>query len=267
METADGNQSFPRVLVAWKTIALAVGSVLVIGLSISLAETALHSLSGRGNEIGYLGWTLFFTIVWGGGGIGGTYLYLRVAELDDSFCVNPPDKTATRLLGVLLVFIVTMFAAGAAGIWFDLVPARSFGFLTFAVDALPGSTLKSWPSYLKGLIFTMVLLGAFVGPAVAALTHGVLQNAVRDVASPGAGVLLAAGLLATYTAARTSGTASVGLFIVVLLIGCVTGLTYERTKNLLVPMITYGVASALGLLAISLPMIFDLYSEFGTSLP
>lgn len=267
MEITGQNQWFPRVWTTWKTLAVAVGRVLVIGLGISLAEMALHSLFGRGSEIGYLGWTLFFTIVWGGVGIGGTYAYLRVADLDASFVVNRPDKTATRLLGVLLVFIVAIFAAGAVGIWFGLAPARSFGFLAFAVEALPGSSLDSWPTYLVGLLFMMALLGAFVGPAIAALTHGVLQNAVQDVASPSVGVLLAAGLLATYTAARTSGTASVGLFIMVLLIGCVTGYTYERTKNLLVPMVTYGVASALGLLAISLPMIFDLYSEFGTGLP
>lgn len=267
MEISDRNQWFPRVWTTWKTIALAVGSVLVIGLGISLAETALHSLFGRGSEIGYLGWTLFFTIVWGGVGIGGAYTYLGVADLDASFVVRRPDEPTTRLLGSLVVFVATIFAAGAVGIWLDLVSARSFGFLTFAVAALPGASLDSWPTYLDGLVFMLILLGAFVGPAVAALTHGVLQNALREVASPGVGILFAAGLLATYTAARTSGTASVGLFIVVLLIGCSTGYAYERTKNLLVPMITYGVGSALGLLAISLPMIFDLYTEFGTNLP
>lgn len=267
MAVAETSYWFPRLWSAWKTSILALISIFAIVACVSLAQSTLHSTFGRGDEISYVGWTVFFMLVWGGLGIGGTYAYLRVASVDASFVVDRLNKETARILGGLIALITGVFSIGAVGIWTGIVSGRPFAFLVTAVGAVPGTTLESWPAFFSGILFMMVLLALFVGPAVAALTHGILQNTIRDVTTPCAGIGMATLLLAVLVAVRTSGEVSVGAFLVACMIGVATGSAYERTNNLLIPMVAYGVTAALSLAVMSLPMILDLYATFGATLP
>lgn len=268
MESIETNNWYPRLWGAWKTGLVAVVTVLLVGMGITLAERVLLITLGR-NDIGYLGWIAFFACVWGGLGIGSSYFYLRSANVDASFKVARPTRMNIPLMGALLSLVVGIFTLGAIvlWVWTDAVPGHPFAFLGTVIGAFPGGTLESWSQYFESLAFMAMLLALFVGPAIAVQIHGVIQNTVTEIATPEVGIIVATMSLAVPLAVGAAGTPSIGTFLIVSMIVAASGYVYERTGNLFIPIVAYGVAAGLGLLVTSLPLVQSLYETFGTTLP
>lgn len=111
-----------------------------------------------------------------------------------------------------------------------------------------------------------MLFGVFVGPAVAAQIHGVLQTTIREVATPEIGIGGTALCVAVVLTMRTSGL-TLGAFLLAAVIVAGAGYVYERTENLLAPMVAYGLAAVFGAMFVLLPMATGFYSTFGATLP
>lgn len=265
MSLTETNDLFPRIWDAWTTLVIAVGTILLVGVGFVLTERALTTVVDVAG-VGPLGWMLYFGIGWAGLGLGATYGYLRIMDNADKFTLELPSGGGRRLLGGLLGAVIAVFTAGAIGVALDIVPATPFGFLTSYVYSVPGGSLESWPALVGGMLFTMVLLAVFVGPAIAAVTHGIIQNAVRDVASPQVAIGATAFFLAVFLGGGVVPL-GIGSFLLAVGLATVSGYAYHRTKNLVIPMCIYGLTAALGLVVTMLPMILDLSAEFGTSLP
>ena len=265
MAVTERTDWFPRIWETWKTLLGAVATVLAVGGGISLAEWVLTATNANAT-LGTVGWIVFFATVWPGLGIGGTYLYLRAADLGAQFRVGRPQDEAKRLIGALILLVVGVFAAGAFTVWAGVLPERSFMFVTAFVGPTPGASLENWTLFLLETLFTVTLLGVFVGPAVAAQVHGVLQTTIREVATPGSGIVGAALCMAVVLGVGNSGV-SLGAFLLAAVIVAGTGYVYERTENLLAPMVAYGLAAVFGAILVLLPTAMSFYSTFGTALP
>ena len=65
---------------------------------------------------------------------------------------------------------------------------------------------------------------------------------------------------------RTSGL-TLGAFLLAAVIVAGAGYVYERTENLLAPMVAYGLAAVLGAIFVLLPIVTSFYATFGVRLP
>lgn len=265
MQLTGTNSWFPRLREAWATLTIAFGTVLLVGMGFLLTEHALTTVVDVA-AVGPLGWILYFGVGWAGLGLGATYGYLRITDRGDKFTIELPTGDGRTLLGGLLSAVTTVFAAGAVGVVLNIVPATPFGFLTSYVYSVPGGSLESWPALVGGMLFTTVLLAIFVGPAIAAVMHGIIQNAVRDLTSPQVAIGTTAFLLAVFLGGGVV-TLGIGSFLLAVGLATVCGYAYHRTDNLVIPICVYGLTAALGFVVTMLPMILDLYAEFGTTLP
>jgi hypothetical protein len=261
MAVADTAQWFPRVWHRWKTGVVGVSSALAVILIITLAESKLPAVVGG---TGYLGWAAGYAAVWGLLGVGSVSGFLRFGPVNASFVVTRPGRACRRILGGLLTAVVAVFLAGVAGIWAGIVSGRPFGFLGAVMYAVPQPGFGSWTAFLTGFGFVATLMAVFVGPAVGALAHGVLQTTGREVVTPVTGIVAATAGVTMYLYVAT---ADVTLLPVAAVICAGAGYGYERTGNLAVPMVLYGLASGLGVIVMALPTILSLYAEFGTTLP
>ena len=257
MAVTERTDWFPRVWETWKTLLGAVATLLAVGGGISLAEWALTATNAT---LGTVGWVVFFATVWAGLGIGGAYLYLRATDLGAQFRVSRPQGEEVRLIGALILLVVGVFTVSALAVWAGVLPERSFMFVTAFVGPTPGASLDSWTPFLLETLFTLALFGVFVGPAVAAQVHGVLQTTIREVATPEAGIGGTALCLAVVLGVGTSGS-SLGAFLLAAVIVAGAGYVYEQTENLLAPMVAYGLAAVFGAILVLLPMATSFYTR------
>jgi hypothetical protein len=185
-------------------------------------------------------WVALKVATYGIVGVGGTYLYVRVMDVDVTAGV--PGEEGTRLL----VDAAAVVAATAALAWvaspvvyvhdfvdrFGRAAGPVFGLGTPAPDLLVGSVV----------VATRVLV---VAPAIAVVAHGLVQSTVSEVTDPAVavgGTALLVLVLLVPEFARTNPTVAVAFLAAALLaVTGVAGYVHERTGNVVLPAATYGL--------------------------
>lgn len=225
-----------------RLIAASFGTVR-IGLRLFPVSLEFVTTSATAYAVALLLWTAVYAI----SGLGVTYIYLTSVHSgpDRRFVVKWPDRDGLRLL-IGLTAVVPILLGGstlllgiASEVW--LVPVL---IVSVFLKIGPGYTGLSHPGAIT-LAVTLVTL--VVGPALGALFHGVLQNALRrtDAALGTTAKRIAIGGTALVVGViGASGPISLLLLVA---IAATVGSAYERTGNLVVPMVAYAAVNAVSL--------------------
>lgn len=266
----NADATVDRFPLSWRAcwgVALGVWTVVLAGLGMAsvtrgflrLRWTDAVALSGAS---AYAAWVLEYALVSGVLGVGVTYAYLRARTLDAAFVVSVPEGADARLLSGLVALV-----AGLTVVDDVLAPLvggpSASGFLApFSMSGpAPVASLESELAAVVGTVFLAGLAFTLVGPGVAALVHGVLQNTLQDAASPRTAVWATALLFAGYRTATESGAfvAAAVTFALYTLFAAAVGTAYERSGNLLLPMVAYGLLTATSLLVGSVAFLADVW--------
>ena len=139
----------------------------------------------------------------------------------------------------------------AAGVVGALVVAVGVGLLLAALNLVPGSVIRDVattdPTFLLGLAALSVVV---VAPVEEFVFRGVIQRRLRDRFGPapaivGASLLFGSLHLANYTGRLAPVVA--GAFLIAT-VGVVFGILYERTDNLVVPILSHAAYNVMLLL-------------------
>ncbi len=260
---------FEPVVALWVTLLAALG----MRLTLSGGREFLYPL---GSEL----WaalvvvTVTGTLAYGVFGVGFAHLY-RDARDFDPYELDPFDREEWRLVGGLAVASVLVLILGR--VWPMLV-----GYPTHLGAPLLGIGPLQGPEGLAGLglelagansvlnaaphvLFVALLSGLLVGPAAAAVFHGVFQDSLARVAHPAVAVggtaLVAAVVLersafiSTVTFNEAFGAITVFAFVLAV------AYAYRETDNLLVAMAAYGLFNVLSLLLAWLSLLARLHAK------
>lgn len=209
------------------------GAVVVLILVVLLASVAvglaapLIDAAGIPQD-GALGLALRSAFQFVGFGVAGVG-YLAVVDRTDLVSVRWPTRSDLKWLGGGLVGLVGLYAAATA----------LFGALGISgADSAIVEQGADQPVYFLYLVPVTILL---VGPTEELIFRGILQGQFREpygsvVAITGASAVFAAVHVSSYTGDGLLATLSV-----VLLLGGVLGVLYEKSGNLVVPAVVHGL--------------------------
>ncbi|PSP68208.1 hypothetical protein BRC85_03445 [Halobacteriales archaeon QS_1_69_70] len=257
MESAEIE--IEEILLVWKQSLIAIGTVLAIGGGIMLAQEIIpHPIRGRDGFLYYLGWPLYFILVWGGIGIGGTFVYTKAYGDENIWGVPSLDELQNRYVASMLLALVTMAALGTLNAFVGVFEQDILTFvLTFGGPA-PVGTLESLSGLVVGTAFGVLMVALLFGPAVAAVTHGVLQRSLADVFGTAPAIYSTATSVAVvvafgFSAGIPVGFESVATFIVGFLFVLTTAMAFADTERLAVPIIGYGLLAGISFVLRVLP--------------
>lgn len=184
-------------------------------------------------------------------GLGGADAYLRLRSLERGFAIEWPRGDAARWLAVAAGAAVVVVGGGAL---LDGVVAAP---RVFRLEMYPDTYLTMSPlplyapdQYVASMSLATVVVAAVAAPSVAALVHGVLQNALRHSVPPRAAVVATA--LTFAVTASEDDPLGMGLLVVY---GAVAAYAYERSGNLAVPMAAWATVSLLTLVVETLAIV------------
>jgi len=247
------------VLFAWKRSLIAVGTVLAIGGGIVLAQEILpHPIRDRDGLLYYLGWPLYFLLVWGGIGIGGTFVYSKAYGDENIWGVPSLDELQNRYVASMLLALVTIAALGTLNAFAGVFEQDILTFLLTFGGPGPVGTLESLGGLVMGTAFGALLVALLFGPAVAAVTHGVLQRSLADAYGTAPAIYSTATSVAVavafgFSAGIPVGFESVATFIVAFLFVWTAATAFADTDRLAVPIVGYGLLAGISFVLTVLP--------------
>ncbi len=227
-ESGSGTVGTPEDGRPGRAVAVAVGLALAALVASLVGGVVLAlPLVVFGADVGSVPVLLALTVVGQLGFLLIGYLYVRRTGLPVRMAI--PDR---RDVGYLVGGVVVALAL-----------AVTLSLVLAVLDLLPGSVIADTgmadPAFFVGLAVLSVVL---VGPVEEFLFRGVIQGRLRRAFGPvgavvGASLLFGAMHLANYTGAVVPVIAGASLVATVSL---VFGALYERTGNLVVPMVAHG---------------------------
>ena len=247
------------VLLAWKRSLIAVGTILAIGGGIVLAQEILpHPIRDRDGLLYYLGWLLYFLLVWGGIGIGGTWVYSKAHGDENIWGVPSLGEFQNRYVASMLLTLVTIAALGTLNAFVDVFEQDILNFLLTFGGPAPVGTLESLSGLIVGTAFGALLVALLFGPAVAAATHGVLQRSLADAFGTTPGIYSTATSVAVvvafgYSAGIPIGFESVATFVVAFIFVLTAATAFADTERLAVPIVGYGLLAGVSFVLAVLP--------------
>jgi hypothetical protein len=257
MESAEIE--IEEILLVWKRSLIAVGAVLAIGGGIMLAQEILpHPIRDRDGLLYYLGWPLYLLLVWGGLGIGGTWVYSKAHGDATIWRVPSLDELQNRYVASMLLALLTISALGILNAFIGVFEQDILTFLLTLVGPGPGGTLESLGGLVVGTAFGALLVAVLFGPAIAAVTHGVLQRSLADTFGTTPAIYTTATSVAVvvafgFSAGFPVGFESVGTFIVAFLFMLTAATAFADTERLAVPIVGYGLLAGLSVVLAVLP--------------
>jgi hypothetical protein len=255
------------VLFAWKRSLIAVGTVLAIGGGIVLAQEILpHPIRDRDGLLYYLGWPLYFLLVWGGIGIGGTWVYSKAHGDENIWGVPSLDELQNRYVASMLLALVTIAALGTLNAFAGVFEQDILTFLLTLGGPGPVGTLESLGGLVMGTAFGALLVALLFGPAVAAVTHGVLQRSLADAFGTAPAIYSIATSVAVvvafgFSAGISVGFETVGIFVVAFLFVLTAAAAFADTERLAVPIVGYGLLAGVSFVLSVLPTAIWYMSE------
>lgn len=213
------------VAVSGILVAFLVGGALVAGLWVTGGEPALTPLVG----------SVFVATAVGFVGTGAAYLRLRGRSIRTFVPLDLPGlRDVAWAAGGYVAALGLVFVAGI---------------LLTAFQAQPETTNQAAELGMENPVFLLWLvpLSLFViAPAEEFLFRGVVQGRLREAFDAPVAIFLAAALFALIHFTSLTGAAGARLVAIAVLFfpSLVFGVAYERTKNLLVPILIHGSYNA-----------------------
>jgi hypothetical protein len=253
------------ILLAWKRSLIAVGAVLAIGGGIVLAQEIMpHQIRGGDGFSYYLGWTSYFILVWGGIGIGGTFIYSNAQEDETNWGVPSVDELKNRYVAYMLLALLTISVLGMINAFISVFEQDILTFLLPLVGPVPAGTLESLRRLVGGTAYQVLLVALLFGPAVAAVTHGVLQRSLAEAFGTTTAIYSTAMSVAVvaavgFTAGVPLGFESVGTFVVAFLFVFTAATAFADTDRIALPIIGYGLLAGVSSILAVLPTAIWFY--------
>ena len=247
---------FEPVVGLWVVVIALAGTELTL----TGAEPVLAPFGGSAAGV-TLGMTVTMVLTYGLFAFGLTYVYLEGRKGGPGFALDLADRAAWRWIAglgllalVLLVVVGAWHTMGTRGDLFRILPSA----IVFGSPLIPAG----WSGFagLHWLLFWLLTIG-LVGPAVGAVFHGVLQNALARVAPPAValgGPALATALTVVYftypsVILTPPLPRTFAIAFVTFAFALAVGAAYRRTDNLLVPLAAYGLFNLVaGILVLTL---------------
>lgn len=190
-------------------------------------------------QLSSAGTTVVSTVASGLGTLSVVVLYLRYSERGASFL----DVRVPGLRGLAYAIGGTLAVLGgnlAIGLLFQRLGVES---ATHTVV----QTAEADPSILLVLIPLSYLA---IAPGEELLYRNVIQKSLRERFSPVAGVVVASAVFAAvhlpaYSTPGSSFRATLSTLVVIFVLALVLGALYERTKNVVVPILAHGTFNAI----------------------
>lgn len=180
-----------------------------------------------------------------GGSLALTYGVGSVLDLDPGFVLGRPDRASRRWLAAV-VGLAPVVVGASAVVGAITSPAGDVRVPVLVVGD-PGAPLPAYagPPNAALLVLTIAVVTGSLGVAVGALLHGVLQQSLRRSAplGPTVGVTVLALVGLFGHTSDPVAVAALGTF------GAAVGVAYDRTGNLVVPVVAYATLNAVALVA------------------
>lgn len=244
----DGALGLVVVLVGFG--GLNYGWRAVVGLLTPVFDIGPRTGFGVESLPAFVATLVLVVSIFGGGSLGLTYGYLRTRGTEPGFVVRSPDRLAARwLLG--LVGFALLLVGGAALVWragYRADPGSGLR-VPSAIVGAPGAPMPAYVGEPNTVVLVLgtVVVTSSLGIAVGSLLHGVFQQSIRQsVATAPAVAVTALALVVLF--GHTSAPTAVGVLVA---FGALVGYAYDRTGNLLVPVVAYAVFNTVVLAATS----------------
>lgn len=254
-----------EILFAWKRSLIAVGAVLAIGGGIVLAQEIMpHQIRGGDGFVYYLGWTLYFILVWGGIGIGGTFIYSNAQGAENIWGAPSFDELTNRYVAAMLLALLTISVLGIVNAFISVFEQDILTVLLPLVGPVPAGTLESPRGLVVGTGFQVLLVALLFGPAVAAVTHGVLQSSFADAFGTTPAIYSTATSVAVvvafgFTAGVPLRFETAGTFVVAFLFVFTAATAFADTDRIALPIIGYGLLAGVSSILAVLPTAIWFY--------
>jgi membrane protease YdiL (CAAX protease family) len=220
-------------LVRLASAVFAVVFALIVASAVTPSIAALGVRAGLVAE-GGTGWRLLRTVTQFAGFLAAALGYLAFTDQQDLLRISRPTR---RELGVVV----------AAGVGLLALQYGSL-FALQQVGLSPGENQAVVPggdpvTYYLAMIAVSLLV---VGPVEEVLFRGVVQGGLRRAFGAAPAILLASALFGVVHLSGIRGSlAEQWVYVVIVVVlGCVLGLLYERTDNVAVPGLAHGAYNA-----------------------
>jgi hypothetical protein len=158
----------------------------------------------------------------------------------------------------MLLALLTISALGILNAFIGVFEQDILIFLLTLGGPGPGGTLESLGGLVGGTAFGALLVAVLFGPAIAAVTHGVLQRSLADTFGTTPAIYTTATSVAVvvafgFSAGFPVGFESVGTFVVAFLFMLTAATAFADTERLAVPIVGYGLLAGLSVVLAVLP--------------
>ena len=238
---------------SWFEPVVGLSVVLLVALGVQLTVWVSSRLL---NPLGVAPWaavvvtTFIAVIAYGVFGIGLVHIYRQYRNFEVRFVLQQPDRREWRWYTALAVFALVVPVLG--GVWSNAdiftTSLLGIGSLPFP-EGMSGLTLSltgvnDMVNQAPLVAFGVLFGGLLMGPTVGALFHGVLQDTLVP-AVPQAVALTGTAVITMIVAGPSSGFS----VTTVLVFGFILGVAYayQKTENLVMVMVAYGLFNAFAL--------------------
>lgn len=261
---------FEPVVGVWVTLLSVFGTGLVLaGGDGMLDPEAIAAVPMLGvvaaTAVGVLAYVVF--------GFGLARVYRDYRGFDRRVHLGPPTRTELGWVGLLVG--VGLLAVALTTVWIRLAGAPTdlvVPIIDLGIPALgphTGLTLgfagvNEIVNAAPMVLWVALLAGTVVGPAIAAVVHGVLQDTLARVTRPevavGATALLATILIenSAFSSILTTHEAVSAVIVGAFVLG--VAVAYRTTENLRVAMAAYGLFNALAVVIAWVDLMASLYA-------
>jgi hypothetical protein len=158
----------------------------------------------------------------------------------------------------MLLALVTISVFGILNAFVGVFEQDILTFLLTFGGPGPVGTLESLGGLVVGTAFGALMLALLLGPAVGAVTHGVLQRSLADAFGTAPAIYSTATSVAVvvafgFSAGIPFGFESVATFVVAFLFVLTAATAFADTERLAVPIIGYGLLAGVSFVLTVLP--------------
>lgn len=243
-----------REFLAGAGIAVLGFLVGVIGVFLMAGGMYLYGVNIFENVIALFAAEIIGLQVIGFGGVALAYLWYTKESLIQ---IEIPSlrHIAWIVIGLVSLFVALIFVSAVE--------------LVIGVDAAEHGIQQTATGNPEILLLFIPITLFIIGPAEELLFRGIIQRRLVDRLSLGYGILFASIIFAVahagaLIASSTSGFVfMMGVYVV---LGAILGITYEITKNIVVPIVIHGIFNALQAAGMYFALTNDEMAEFMTLL-
>ena len=250
---------FEPVVGLWVVLLVALGMQLTVWVS-----SRLLSPLGAAPWAAVIVTTVIAVIAYGVFGIGLVHVYRQYRHFEARFVLQQPDRREWRWFATLTVFALAVPVLG--GVWSNTdiftTSLLGIGSLPFP-EGMSGFTLNltgvnEMVNQAPLVAFGVLFGGLLMGPAVGALFHGVLQDTLVPIV-PQAVALTGTAVITMIVAGPSTGFSVTTILVFSFILG--VAYAYQKTENLVMVMVAYGLFNAFALVLSWVNILVNLYAH------